>query len=147
MQTNSDLVKFNLAERFPPELELYPFVSRFDLLVLPIETALLKNGINYLFTETGHIGQIVKRETVCAIEEIVSTPKKVLEERSQYRPFYPSSLARLLHQLPLSMQERIGVDGVFEYLGMDEDEPANFYMRIVHQEIRIGAMPVLKRSY
>ena len=44
------------------------------------------------------------------------------------------------------MQERLGVDGVFEYLGMDQDEPTNFYMRIVHQEIRRGLMPTLKRS-
>src|SRR5690606_32937082 len=72
MQANSDMVKYNLSKRFHEKLELYPFVSRFDMLVIPIETALLKRGINYLFTETGHIGQVVKNETVCAIEEIVS---------------------------------------------------------------------------
>lgn len=146
MQANSDMVKFNLSKRFHKELELYPFISRFDLLVLPIETALLKNGINYLFTETGHIAQVVKNETICAIEEIISTPKEVLKERSQYREFYPSSLARMLHRLPKSAQQRLGVDGVFDYLGMGSDEPSKFHMRIVHQEIRLGLIPTLKRS-
>lgn len=146
MQANSDMVKFNLSKRFPEKLELYPFISRFDLLVLPIETALLKNGTNYIFTETGHIGQIVKNETVYAIEEIVSTPQSVIRERSQYRPFYPSSLARNLSKLPDKIQKRLGVDGVFEYMGLNSDDPAKFHMRIVHQEIRLGLIPTLKRS-
>jgi len=145
MQANSDMVKFNLSKRFHKNLELYPFVSRFDMLVIPIETALLKNGINYLFTETGHIGQMVKNETVCAIEEIVSIPKSILLERVQYREFYLSSFTRLLSKLPKSTQKTLGVDGVFEYMGID-DEPAKFHMRIVHHEIRLGLMPTLKRS-
>ena len=146
MQVNSDMVKFNLSKRFHKDLELYPFVSRFDLLVLPIETALLRNGINYLFTETGHIAQVVKNETICAIEEIISTPQEVLKERSQYREFYLSSLARMLSKLPKNTQARLGVDGVFDYMGIGSDEPTKFHMRIVHHEIRLGLMPTLNRD-
>lgn len=146
MQANSDMVKFNLSRKFHKDLELYPFVSRFDLLVLPIETALLRSGINYLFTETGHIAQVVKNETICAIEEIISTPQSILKERSQYREFYPSSLTRMLSKLPKSAQARLGVDGVFEYLGLGTDNPTKFHMRIVHHEIRLGLIPTLKRA-
>jgi pimeloyl-ACP methyl ester carboxylesterase len=146
MQTNSKMVKYNLSKKFHKDLELYPFVSRFDLLVLPIETALLRSGINYLFTETGHIAQVVKNETICAIEEIISTPQDVLRERAQFREFYPSSLARMLSKLPKSAQERLGVDGVFDYLGMGSGNPTKFHMRIVHQEIRLGLIPTLKRT-
>lgn len=146
MQADSDMVKFNLSKRFHKDLELYPFVSRFDLLVLPIETALLKRGINYLFTQTGHIGQVVKNETICAIEEVISTPQSVLKERSQYREFYLSSFARMLSKLPKNTQRKLGVDGVFDYLGLDSDEPTKFHMRIVHHEIRLGLIPTLQRE-
>jgi pimeloyl-ACP methyl ester carboxylesterase len=146
MQINSDMVRFNLSKRFHKDLELYPFVSRFDLLVLPIETALLRSGVNYLFTQTGHIAQVVKNETICAIEEIISTPQSVLKERSQYREFYLSSFTRLLSKLPKNTQSRLGVDGVFDYLGLDSDTPTKFHMRIVHHEIRLGLMPTLNRG-
>ncbi len=146
MQANSDMVRFNLSKKFHPDLELYPFVSRFDLLVLPIETALLRSGVNYLFTETGHIGQMVKNETIYAIEEIISTPQSVLKERAQYRGFYPSTLTRALTKLPKAAQSRLGLDGVFDYMGYNQGEPTKFHMRIVHHEIRLGLIPTLKRS-
>ena len=46
MRPGSRIVCDHLERRFPPELEVYPFISRFDLLVLPIETALLRYAVH-----------------------------------------------------------------------------------------------------
>jgi hypothetical protein len=90
MRPGSALVRDHLKRSYPPSLEVYPFISRFDLFVLPIETALLKGGINYVFSETGHIAQVTRNETVSAIEEIMASPRKVLEERAEKRRFHLS---------------------------------------------------------
>ncbi|MGH7820748.1 MAG: esterase/lipase family protein, partial [Candidatus Binatia bacterium] len=55
MRPGSKIVRDHLERSFPPELEVYPFISRFDLFVLPIETSLLRRGVNYVFSETGHL--------------------------------------------------------------------------------------------
>src|SRR5207245_9186987 len=48
MRPGSALVLDHLKRQYPAHLEVYPFISRFDIFVLPIETALLKGGINYV---------------------------------------------------------------------------------------------------
>jgi hypothetical protein len=144
MRPRSDLVLEHLNRRLPAKLPVYPFVSRYDLLVLPIETALLRGGVNYLFSETGHIGQVIKNETVQAIEEVLASPDDVLRERAQKRRFYLSSLTWLLSRLPSETQRRLGLDGVLEYVGAGTGG-AEFYIRIVHHEMRLGLLPALRR--
>lgn len=147
MRPRSDVVLEHLNRDFPPGLEIYPFVSRFDLLVLPIETALLKRGINYVFSETGHVAQVIRGEAVWAIEEIIATPPEVLAERAQRRPFYLSSLLRLMKRLPRRMQRPLGLDGVLAYVGeRNRDGTPDFRVRIVHHELRSGLFPALRRE-
>ena len=146
MRPGSRVVCDHLERRFPDSLEIYPFVSRFDLLVLPIETALLRRAVNYVFSETGHLAQVARRETVLAIEEILASPREVLEERADRRPFWPSTFTWALSQLPRPVRERIGVQGVLDYVFGEggESEPPSFRVRIVHHELRTGEMPELR---
>lgn len=144
MRPRSDMVLEHLNRDLPAELEVYPFVSRFDLLVLPIETALMRRGINYLFSETGHVAQIIRPEAVHAIEEIVATDPDELQRRATLRPFYLSSLARGLKRLPRGLQQRLGVDGVLQYVEGSADSTPRFQVRIVHHDLRSGRMPVLR---
>ncbi|RMF13530.1 MAG: hypothetical protein D6761_10950 [Candidatus Dadabacteria bacterium] len=147
MQPNSDVVLEHLNRRFPPDFEVYPFVSRFDLLVIPIESSLLRRGVNYLFSETGHIAQILRNETVEAIEEIIASPREVLEERALKRPFYFASLTNLMSKLPRHIQKQIGVSGVIDYVqGAPGEDPPEFKLRIVHHELRLGLIPTLNRE-
>ncbi len=143
MRPGSRIVKDHLERKFPPGFEVYPFVSRFDLFVLPIETALLRRGINYLFSETGHLAQVARREAASAIEEIMATPREILEERAEHRPFWPSALTWLLSQMPGVVRDRLGVDGILDYV-LDDDEPPDFRIRIVHHELRTGTLPELR---
>jgi pimeloyl-ACP methyl ester carboxylesterase len=143
MRPGSALLRDHRSRRFPPGFEVYPFVSRFDLFVLPIETALLRSGINYVFSETGHLAQVARRETVAAIEEILATPRDVLLERSEERPFWPSALSWLLGGLPRSLRDRIGVGDLLEDV-FDGNQPPGFRVRIVHHELRTGTLPLLR---
>lgn len=149
MRLRSALVTEHLQLDFPAQLEMYPFVSRFDLLVLPIETALLKRGINYVLSETGHVGQVIRSNIVTAIEEIIASPPELLEQRAQVRPFYPSALARALSRLPRSMQQQLGVAGILDYIGKggdgDPTEPPVFKIRVLHHELGLGVFPALRR--
>jgi len=144
MRPTSDVVLEHLHRDFPPGLEIYPFVSRFDLLVLPIETALLKRGVNYVFNQTGHIGQVIRNETVQAIEEIMASPPELLVERAEKRSFHLSSLTNLLRTLPAGVRRYLGIDGVLKYVGATEG-PAEFRLRVMHHELRLGLFPALKR--
>lgn len=147
MQPDSDVVLQHLNRRFHKDLEIYPFVSRFDLLVLPIETALHRDGINYVFSETGHLAQVIRNEVVHAIEEVVASPCDVLKQRAMKRAFYLSSLTNGLKKLPKFIQRRLGIDGVLAYVtGKDNEPPPEFLLRIVHHELRIGLMPALARD-
>ncbi|MGH7822565.1 MAG: hypothetical protein ACREQ9_22620, partial [Candidatus Binatia bacterium] len=143
MRPGSRIVTDHLERSFPPGFEVYPFISRFDVFVLPIETALLKRGINYVFSETGHLAQVSRRETVAAIEEILASPRELLEERAECRPFWPSALTWALSQLPLPVRERLGVAGIFKYV-LGNGEPPEFRIRIVHHELRIGTLAALR---
>jgi hypothetical protein len=134
-----------LKRSYPVGLEVYPFISRFDLFVLPIETALLKGGINYVFSETGHIAQVTRNETVAAIEEIMASPREVLEERAEKRRFHLSPLTWLIGQLPKSTLEGLGLQGILDYV-LDGDEPPEFRIRIVHHDLRTGLLPALRRE-
>lgn len=147
MQPNSDVVLQHLNRRFHKDLEVYPFVSRYDLLVLPIETALHKDGINYIFSETGHLAQVIRNEVVYAIEEIIASPRTILEQRSMRRAFYLSSLTNALKKLPRGVQRRLGIDGVLDYVaGKNNEAPPEFLLRVVHHELRVGLIPALKRD-
>jgi pimeloyl-ACP methyl ester carboxylesterase len=146
MRPHSDVVLAHLNRDFPPELEIYPFVSRFDLLVLPIETALLRTGINYVFSETGHVAQVIRNETVHAIEEIIASPAELLASRAEERPFYLSSLARGLRKLPPAVARRIGIEGVLAYVEGQADRAPEFKVRIVHRDLRAGRLPVLRHA-
>ena len=147
MRPASALVRDHLKRSYPAELEVYPFISRFDLFVLPIETALLRQGVNYLFSETGHLAQVTRDETVYAIEEILASPRELLEARAEKRPFHPTVLTRLLGLLPEATRERLGLAGILEYVqGHDGDGPPDFRLRIVHHDVRSGRLPQLKRT-
>lgn len=143
MRPGSPIVRDHLERTYPPGLEVYPFVSRFDLFVLPIETALLKRAVNYVFSETGHLAQVARRETVIAIEEILATPRELLEERAERRPFWPSAFTWALSQLPRAARERLGVAGILDYV-LGNSEPTDFRIRIVHHELRTGELPELR---
>lgn len=145
MMPKSAVMNDHLGRDFPESLEIYPFVSRFDLLVLPIETALLKRGINYILSETGHIAQVIRSETVTAIEEIIASPKELLEERAELRPFYPSNLAWLLGHMPKVMLRSLGVEGILQYINGDNGSPPEFRLRVVHHELGQGIFPALRR--
>lgn len=144
MRPTSDVVLEHLHRDFPPGLEIYPFVSRFDLLVLPIETALLKRGVNYVFNETGHIGQVIRNETVQAIEEIMASPPELLRARAEKRSFHLSTLTNMLRNLPEGLRRRAGLDGVLRYVGATNG-PSEFLLRVVHHELRMGLFPTLLR--
>jgi hypothetical protein len=144
MRLRSPLVRDHLSRSFPADLEIYPFVSRFDLLVLPIETALVRGAINYVLSETGHVAQVIRSATVTAIEEIIASPPELLDARAERRPFYPSTLAFLLGRLPRSLQRRIGVDGILDAV-RGRGEPPQFRIRIVHHELGLGVFPALRR--
>jgi pimeloyl-ACP methyl ester carboxylesterase len=143
MRPGSKLICEHRSRRFPPGFEIYPFVSRFDIFVLPIETALMRSGINYVFSETGHLAQVARREVVAAIEEILASPREVLLERSEQRPFWPSAFSWLLGGLPRSLRDRIGVADLFDDV-FDGDEPPGYRVRIVHHELRTGTLPILR---
>jgi hypothetical protein len=145
MEPSSRVVERHLTRKFHPNLELYPFVSRYDILVLPIETALIKEGVNYLLSETGHVAQIIRPEIVVAIEEVLATPGDVLRERAIRRPFYHSSLLSMLSRLPAGVRRSIGIEGPLQYLSDDEGNPTEFLLRIVHHEINRSAFPQLVR--
>jgi hypothetical protein len=145
MRPHSELVNEHLRMSFPKGLEIYPFVSRFDLLVLPIETALLKRGINYVLSETGHVAQIIRSAVVTAIEEIIASPHELLRERSHERAFYPSALAAALARLPKATQRRLGVEGILEYIGGAGGDPPLFRLRVVRHEFERGIFPALRR--
>lgn len=145
MVPDSALVNDHLRRDFPPGLEIYPFVSRFDLLVLPIETALLKRGVNYIMSETGHIAQVIRNTTVTAIEEIIASPPDLLKERAELRTFYPSLMAAALSRLPARFQRALGVDGVLEYINGKDGEPPKFYIRVLRHELGLGIFPALRR--
>jgi pimeloyl-ACP methyl ester carboxylesterase len=146
MRPGSALVLDHLKREYPPSLEVYPFISRFDIFVLPIETALLKGGINYVFSETGHLAQVTRNETVRAIEEIFASPREILEARAEKRPFHPSALTWLLGKLPEDLLDRLGVAGILDYV-VDGEEPPDFAIRIVHHDVRSGKMPLLRREF
>ena len=114
-------------------------------MVLPIETALLKRGINYVLSETGHVAQIIRSAVVTAIEEIIASPYELLLERSQERAFYPSVLAAALARLPKGTQERLGVAGILEYIAGRGDEAPLFRLRVVRHELALGIFPALRR--
>ena len=145
MRPGSALVLDHLKRQYPAHLEVYPFISRFDIFVLPIETALLKQGINYVFSETGHLAQVTRNETVRAIEEIMASPRHVLEARAEKRPFHPSVLTWMLGKLPQSALERLGIAGILDYV-LDGAEPPDFAVRIVHHDVRSGRLPLLRRG-
>jgi len=145
MRPGSRLVIDHLKRRYPPELEVYSFISRFDLFVLPIETSLWRQGVNYVFSETGHLAQVTRNETVRAIEEILASPREVLEARAQKRAFHLSPATWLIARLPRSMLERVGVAGILDYV-VDGTAPAEFLIRIVHHDVRIGLLPPLRRG-
>jgi pimeloyl-ACP methyl ester carboxylesterase len=145
MRPGSGLVIDHLKRSYPPDLEVYPFISRFDVFVLPIETALLKQGINYVFSETGHLAQATRNETVRAIEEIMASPREILEARAERRPFHPSGLTWLLSKFPRPMLDRLGVTGILDYV-LDGAKPPEFWIRIVHHDVRSGRLPLLKRG-
>jgi hypothetical protein len=143
MRPGSDLIRDHRSRRFPPGFEIYPFVSRFDLFVLPIETALLHSGVNYVFSETGHLAQVANREAAAAIEEILATPRDILVERADERPFWPSALSWVLGGLPRSFQSAIGLGDLLDDV-FDGSEPPSFRVRIVHHELRTGTLPLLR---
>lgn len=145
MRPGSKLVVDHLKRSYPPELEVYSFISRFDVFVLPIETSLWKQGVNYVFSETGHLAQVTRNETVRAIEEIFASPREVLEARAEKRPFHLSPLAWLLGRLPEGLCERLGLAGILDYVQAG-DTPPEFRIRIVHHDVRTGLLPVLKRG-
>jgi hypothetical protein len=144
MRPGSRIVKDHLERTFPPGFEVYPFVSRFDIFVLPIETALLRRGINYVFSETGHLAQVARREAASAIEEIMATPRHILESRAETRPFWPSGFTWLLSQMPMAVREKLGVGGILDYVLDKEAGPPDFRVRIVHHELRTGTLPELR---
>ncbi|MGH7896676.1 MAG: hypothetical protein ACREQQ_01910, partial [Candidatus Binatia bacterium] len=147
MRPASTLVRDHLKRNYPENLEVYPFISRFDLFVLPIETALLRSGVNYLFSETGHLAQVTRDETVYAIEEILASPRELLEQRAEKRPFHPTVLTRMLGLLPRATRERLGLGGIIEYVEGANGGPApDFRIRIVHHDVRSGRLPQLKRT-
>ncbi len=146
MELQSTLVDEHLSKHFPDKLDLYPFVSRYDLLVLPIETALLKRGINYVLSETGHVAQIIRNEIVLAIDEILSTPHDTLVDRAYSRSFYPSTLLAILDKLPKSLKKKIGVERQLKYvLGDGSESPPEFRLRILHHEMNRNTFPQLVR--
>ena len=145
MRPGSDVVRAHRKMNFPDQLEIYPFVSRFDLLVVPVETALMKRGINYILSETGHIGQVSSERAVHAIEEIITCDPDVLRERATKRIFYPSSLTWMLSCLPAPWIKKMGVDVIHDYLG-EGDEQAEFFVRVVRHEIALGLFPKLVRE-
>jgi hypothetical protein len=145
MRPGSNLVRDHLKRSYPPGLEVYSFISRFDLFVVPIETSLLKRAVNYVFSETGHIAQVTQNETIRAIEEILASPREVLEARAERRPFALSPLTWALGCLPKPVLEHLGIDGILAYV-RDGDIPPDFRIRIVHHDLRIGLMPTLRRD-
>ncbi len=145
MRPGSALVRDHLSRKYPPNFEVYSFISRFDLAVLPIETSLLKRAINYVFSETGHIAQVTRNETIRAIEEILASPREVLEARAERRPFALSPFTWALGQLPKPLRQYLGIDGILDYV-CDGDVPPDFRIRIVHHDLRIGLMPTLRRG-
>jgi hypothetical protein len=144
MRPNSDVVRAHRVLSFPDSLEVYSIVSRFDMLVVPIETALLKSGINYILSETGHIGQVISSRSVLAIEEIISTNPEVLLKRSTHRQFYPSSLCRALGWLPSAWRRHVAVDSIFTNLSEDSKDE-RLRLRVVHREMALGVFPRLNR--
>lgn len=145
MRPGSRLVIDHLRRSYPPRLEVYSFISRFDVFVLPIETSLWKQGVNYVFSETGHLAQVTRNETVQAIEEIFASPREVLEARAEKRPFHLSPFTRLLGRLPEAMRERLGLAGILDYV-QGSETPPEFRIRIVHHDLRIGLLPALSRG-
>lgn len=145
MRPGSTLVRDHLKRSYPPNFEVYSFISRFDLLVLPIETSLLKRAVNYVFSETGHIAQVTRNETIRAIEEILASPREILEARAERRPFALSPFTWALGCLPEAVRKRLGIEGILAYV-RDGDMPPDFRIRIVHHDLRIGLLPTLRRG-
>jgi pimeloyl-ACP methyl ester carboxylesterase len=145
MRPGSPLLRRHLAMDFPLDLEIYPFVSRFDLLVLPVETALLPTGVNYIFSETGHLGLVVHSHLLYALEEVFATDPRVLRERVVYRPFFPDSLTEILKRLPEGFRKRVGLEKFFMSLGADGAPHPLYHLRIVPRNWVREGYPVLRR--
>ena len=88
---------------------------------------------------------MTRNETVRAIEEIMASPREVLEARAERRPFHPSVLTGLLGMLPRGALDRLGVAGILDYV-LDGGEPPEFLIRIVHHDLRSGRLPLLRRG-
>jgi pimeloyl-ACP methyl ester carboxylesterase len=146
MRPGSRLVIDHLKRHYPPELEVYSFISRFDLFVLPIETSLWRQGVNYVFSETGHLAQVTRNETVQAIEEIFASPREILEARAEKRAFHLSPATGLVAKLPRPVLEGLGIAGILDYV-VDGTAPPEFQIRIVHHDLRTGLLPPLRRGH
>lgn len=145
MRPGSVLIQQHLRSHFPPGLTIYPFVSRFDLLVLPVETALLSSGVNYIFSETGHLGLVVHSQLLHALEEVFATDPKVIRERAIYRPFFLDSLTEILRRLPEGFRKRVGLEELFASLGGNKGSYRFYHLRIVPRDWVGEGYPVLRR--
>ena len=145
MQPISDVVANHLRRNDTATTEIYTFVSRYDLLVLPIETALVRDGVNYILSETGHVAQIIRDEIALAVEEILASPADVLRDRASRRAFYPSSLMSILRALPESVRRKLGIEDSINYVLGTGGEPPEFLLRIVHHELHRNTFPRLIR--
>jgi len=134
-----------LARGFPEGVEVYPFVSRFDLCVLPVETALWGEGVNYIFSETGHIGLSVLDDVLLPLEEVFATDGNVLRSRAIYRPFFPDSLTFFLKQLPDFFLSRLGLFPFFQYLNSSNGKTRSYYLRVVPPHPERSDFPRLRR--
>ncbi len=144
MRPDSVVVREHLRRRYPPGLEIYNFISRFDTVVFPIETSLWPDGINYIFSETGHIGQLVRPHVELAIEEVLASDPQALLTRTEWRRFTPTAFTALCSRLPESFQRAIGVADMVRFVHGDERLCRRFRIRIVHRELRDGRFPRLE---
>lgn len=145
MRPGSQLIRQHRQKEFPPDLEIYPFVSRFDLLVLPVETALWPTGINYVFSETGHLGLVVHDYLLYPLEEVMATDPRVLKERAIYRPFFFDSLTEILYRFSEKIGDRLGLSELYLFLGAKERKLRSLLLRIVPRDWEAQGLPVLRR--
>jgi hypothetical protein len=75
----------------------------------------------------------------------MASPREILEARAEKRPFHPSALTWLLTKLPRSALEQLGVGGILDYV-LDGSRPPEYWIRIVHHDVRSGRLPLLKRG-
>ncbi len=145
MRPGSRIVQQHLARRYPPGLEVYNFISRFDMVVFPIETSLWPEGINYIFSETGHIGQLVRPHVELAIEEVFASHPDDLHARCEWRRFTPTAFTAAASQLPEAVQGVLGLRDMVRFVHGDENLCPRFRIRVVHRELRDGRFPRLER--